>query len=68
MTKVGGADEVYIRKCYLYVDYTLGGLQPGWNKLQYFTEPPTGGAFNKLKFASEPPVSGAWNKVLYAGE
>ena len=68
MTKVGGADEVYIRKCYLYVDYTPGGPQPGWNKLQYFTEPPTGGAFNKLKFASEPPVAASWNKILYAGE
>lgn len=44
------------------------GISPGWNKLQFVTEPPTGGAFNKLKYASEPPVSGAWNKILYSGE
>lgn len=56
-------------------NYTAGWMESvaapppeGWMKLQYVTEPPTGGAFNKLKYASEPPVSGAWNKVLYEGE
>lgn len=61
---VSGSDyDVY------YDSLTLGGEPTtGWNKLQYFTEPPTTGAFNKLRFASEPPVSGSWNKLLYAGE
>lgn len=40
----------------------------GWRKLQYFTEPPSAGAFNKLKYVSEPPVPGAWNKLAYEGE
>lgn len=44
------------------------GPTPGWNKLQYLTEPPTAGAFNKLKFASEPPIPGSWNKILYSTE
>ena len=46
----------------------LAGPQPGWNKLQYSTEPPTGEAFNKLRFANEPPTQGAWNKILYENE
>jgi len=45
-----------------------GGPITGWRKLQYYTEPPSTGAFNQLKFASEPPVSGAFNKLLYEGE
>lgn len=44
------------------------GVTPGWNKLQYASEPPTTGAFNKLKYVSEPPVPGAWNKLAYVGE
>lgn len=44
------------------------GVPTGFNKLQYFTEPPTPGAFNKLKYASEPPVPSAWNKLAYEGE
>lgn len=51
-----------------YFKPTAAGPTPGWNKLQYLTEPPTGGAFNKLKFASEPPIAGAWNKILYSTE
>ena len=51
-----------------YFKPTAAGPTPGWNKLQYLTEPPTAGAFNKLKFASEPPIAGAWNKILYSTE
>ena len=42
-----------------------GGVTPGWNKLQYLTEPPTAGAFNKIAYESEPPVPAAWNKIKY---
>ena len=41
------------------------GPTPGWNKLQYLTEPPTAGAFNKIAYETEPPVSAAWNKIKY---
>lgn len=75
--KINGA-KMYIKRpnstvrtdvdaAYLLVNYTELPLT-GFRKLQYFTEPPTTGAFNKLKFASEPPVPGAWNKLLYEGE
>ena len=56
------------RKYSIYCTYTPSAPPEGWRKLQYFSEPPTGGAFNKLKFASEPPVAASWNKILYAGE
>lgn len=46
----------------------LAGVQPGWNKLQYTTEPPVSEQFNKLKFVTEPPVSNSWNKLAYDGE
>lgn len=48
---------------YLLVNYTAGPV-PGWNDLEYDSEPPSAG-WNKLKYASEPPVSGAWNKLNY---
>lgn len=62
----GKANPFYVDYIEVTVYYTEVAV--GWKQLQYFSEPPSSGAFNKLKFASEPPVSGAWNKLLYEGE
>jgi len=51
----------------IYCTYTAAPAA-GFKKLQYYSEPPSSGAWNKLKYASEPPVAGAWNKLLYEGE
>ena len=64
----GPGGSRWVRVCWLpvYADWSLGPT-PGFNQLQYFSEPETLG-WNSLKYAAEPPVTGAWNKLLYQGE
>lgn len=64
----GGPPTRYVRVCWIpvYADWSIGPT-PGFNQIQYFTEPENPG-WNKWRFAAEPPVTGAWNKLLYAGE
>lgn len=57
--------EIYIRRCYIYVDYTSGPTPGQFNKLVYATEPPVPSAWNKLAYASEPPTTSSWNKLKY---
>ena len=44
--------------------YSVGGPSPGWNKLQYASEPPTASAWNQLK----REAGTGWKKILYDGE
>lgn len=45
------------------VDYSTGP-SPGWNKLQFTSEPPTPNAFNQLK----QEAGAGYKKLLYEGE
>jgi hypothetical protein len=40
------------------------GVSPGWNKVQYTSEPPTPNAWNQIKQSE----LGGWEKILYDGE
>lgn len=64
----GSPGSRYVRVCWIpvYADWSEG-VTPGWNQLQYTTEPASSG-WNRLKYISEPPVPSAFNKLAYLGE
>jgi len=51
-------------QCYEAEFNQITGPQPGWNKLQYTSEPPTPNAWNQLK----QEVGTGYKKLLYSGE
>jgi len=57
--------NIYVRRGYVYIDYTSGPTPDAFNKLAFSSEPPTTGAWNQLAYDSEPPTTGTWNKLKY---
>jgi len=47
----------------LHIEFSVGPT-PGWNQLQYTSEPPTPNAWNQLK----QDAGTGWKKLLYEGE
>jgi len=46
------------------ITMATGGPSPGWNQIQYTSEPPTPNAWNQLK----QDAGTGWKKLLYEGE
>lgn len=47
----------------LVINYEVG-VPPGWNDLEFASEPPVGSAWNKVLYDPDPPSAG-WNKLKY---
>jgi len=63
-TKVAKGNTMHIGMVQIRVTYTTGPT-PGWNKLQYTSEPPTPNAWNQLK---RDAGTGDYKKLLFEGE
>jgi len=48
----------------LHIEWSAAGPTPGWNQIQYTSEPPIPNAWNQLK----QEAGTGWKKLLYEGE
>lgn len=61
----GSAGSRWVRICWIpvYAEWSEGP-SPGWNDLEFASEPPVSGAWNKVLYDPDPPSIG-WNKLKY---